>query len=176
MESTRRWRFVAIAAIVVCVVLGGQLAMAVTDGVAGKEITAVKVRRGSDATSTTSTTPVNLPGAVVTINVPASRRALLLVRFSAESECITTGTSQRWCNLKILVDGSEFAQPESDFAFDSASNGVEDDGSWEAHSIDRSIVVGSGTHTVQVQYRTTSADTTFRLDDWHLTVERSRMV
>ena len=106
------------------------------------------------------------------MNVPAGERALLLARFSSESECYTSGTSQRWCSVRILVNGTQFAQPDSDFAYDSANNGVDDDGSWEAHSIDRSIVIGAGDHTLQVQYRTTNGDTTFRLDDWSFTVER----
>ena len=60
----------------------------------------------------------------------------------------------------------------NDFAFDSTDNATETESSWESHAIERSVVLGGGTHVVQVQWRTTNAATTLRLDDWHLTVER----
>jgi len=73
-----------------------------------------------------------------------------------------------------LIGGSE-GKPASglDFAFDSVGTGPTDD-SLESHSMDRSRVLGAGTWTVRVQYAVSTAATTFRLDDWSLTVERSK--
>jgi len=61
----------------------------------------------------------------------------------------------------------------NDFAFDSNDNGTETGTSLESHAVERSAVLGGGTHVVQVQWRTTDVATTLRLDDWHLTVERA---
>jgi hypothetical protein len=47
-----------------------------------------------------------------------------------------------------------------DFAFDSVNS---PDTFWEAASMDRSRVVGSGNHTVVVQWAVTTTATTFRL-------------
>jgi hypothetical protein len=137
----------------------------------GGPITALKVTRETSAQTTNSASYVNLPGSATTISVPSGQSALILARFSGESAC-EGGPAGNWCSVRILVDGVE-AQPASglDFAWDTD---VASDDIWEAHSIDRSAVVGSGSHTVRVQWAVTNVGTTFRLDDWSLTVERSR--
>jgi hypothetical protein len=103
--------------------------------------------------------------------VPSGQSALILARFAGESYC-DGGTTSNYCSVRIMIDGVE-AQPAVgfDFAFDTDS--ASDDW-WEAHSIDRSAVVGAGSHTVTVQWAVTDSGTTFRLDDWSLTVERSK--
>jgi hypothetical protein len=148
------------------------VALATTTKSGGGTITAAKVTRGDSAVTTTSTTFVNLPTASATMSVPTGHQALLLMRFSGESEC-DGGTGGNWCSVRILVDGVA-ALPASgiDFAFDADAGSGSDD-LWEGHSMDRSIVVGSGNHTVTVQWAVTNSTTTFRLDDWSLTVERS---
>jgi hypothetical protein len=170
----KRWH-VAVAASVGAVLATAGIAVAVVAGVTGSSggsITAVKVVRGADATTTTSTSYVNLPGASTTIHVPSGQHALILARFSAESRC-SGGSAGQYCTVKILIGGSS-GKPAtgSDFAFDSDSGAGND--WWESHSMDRSRVLGPGTWTVRVQYAVTVATTTFRLDDWSLTVERSQ--
>ena len=92
---------------------------------------------------------------------------LLLIRFSAGSLC--QGPS--WCRVKIFVDGVE-AKPET-------STSVFDNGTAHPppfgvpHSIDRSIRVPAGKHTVQVWWGSGAEDTVFSLIDWSLTVERA---
>src|SRR5215207_6091688 len=56
-------------------------------GQGGGPITAVKVVRDTAASTTESTSYVNLPGATTTITVPSGQRALILARFTAESSC-----------------------------------------------------------------------------------------
>ena len=56
----------------------------------------------------------------------------------------------------------------TDFAFDSVTTA-----GFSAHDLDRNAVVQAGTHTVQVQYAAVGAATSFRLDDWSLTLESS---
>jgi hypothetical protein len=171
----RPWRFAIAASVVTALVTAG-IAIAVVPGrtiAAGGPITAVKVARGDSATTTSSTTYVNVPGASRRITVPGGQHALILARFSAESEC-STGPPGSTCSVRILIGGSE-GKPASglDFAFDSVGTGPTDDAS-ESHSMDRSRVLGAGTWAVRVQYAVSTAATTFRLDDWSLTVERSK--
>jgi hypothetical protein len=100
---------------------------------------------------TSTTTPELLPGMRARIRVPAGRRALLMVRFSAETACYQGGTNPNWCVVEVLVDGNEAAPGDGiDFALDSTDNGTETGASWESHSTDRSILVGEGPHLVQV--------------------------
>jgi hypothetical protein len=146
-------------------------------------ITRVGVVDSTSDTTITGTTGaatgwIALPGASVTLNnSPAGRGALFLVRFSGESVCsdAPAGSSHAgFCNLRIMVNGKE-AEPADggQFAFDTNSEGAATDGA-ESHAIDRSLVVAatSSTVAVQVQYQAWP-NTSFRLDDWQLTVERS---
>jgi hypothetical protein len=163
---------IGIAVFVVAILaIGVGVALAATSA-GGGAITAVRVKREVNATTTNSTTYVDVPGTTVTMSVPSGQHALLLVRFSAESSC-DGGTAGNWCTLRVLVDGNE-AQPAagSNYAFDT-DPGASDD-IWEGHSMDRSAVVGAGNHTIKVQWAVTDATTTFRLDDWSLIVERSK--
>jgi hypothetical protein len=137
-----------------------------------KTISHVRVVREINAATTSSTTYVALPGATGTIAVPGDENGLILVRFSAESQC-SGPTAGNWCSVRILLDGIEM-DPASgvDFAFDSVGSPQD---FYESHSMDRSRAgVGSGNHTVTVQWAVTSATTVFRLDDWSLTIERAQ--
>ena len=145
----------------------------------GAAITRVKVLRETAVATTSSTTYVDLPGSTTTITVPSGHRALILARFSAESNC-TDGAAGDWCTARIRIGGVSAAPAsETDFAFDS----VDDPSNctdallgthcgWESHSMDRSRgPLGPGTYTVKVQWAATSGSTVFRLDDWSLTIE-----
>lgn len=123
----------------------------------------------TNAQSTNSTSYVNLPGASATITVPAGKIHLVNVRFSAESYCFgSTSDAGNWCSVRILVDGTEML-PNSGFDFAFNANGNADD-FWEGHAMERTLVVGAGTHTVTVQWANTSSNLTFRLDDWTMLV------
>jgi hypothetical protein len=173
MRGKKRWRIGIALAVVAILAIGVGVALAANSS-SGGAITAVKVKREVDAASTNSTTFVNVPGASMTIGVPSGQRALLLIRFSAESSC-QGGNFGDWCSLRIVVDGVQ-AHPRAglNFAFDTDAGVATNHDIWEGHSMDRSITVGSGSHTVRVQWAVTNAATSFRLDDWSLTVERSK--
>ena len=132
----------------------------------------VRMVRGGTATTTSSVNFVDVPGAATTITIPAGTRAVLRARFVAESSC---AGGAGYCRVRILINGVE-AQPAvgTDFAFDSTNNGNETSSSWESHAVERSsaIILPAGNYVVRVQQSTSSAGVTFRLDDWHLSVER----
>jgi hypothetical protein len=177
-EMGPRLRFLVVVATIAAVVVATTVAIAQVSGVTkakGGSISKVRIKRGENATSTSSTNYVNIPGAKVKVKVPHGHQALFLMRFSAESACSDSATTPDYCSVRILVDGQQ-AKPATgfDFAFDSTDNGTESFASWESHSMDRSLVVGGGRHKVKAQYGTTSSTTSFRVDDWSLTVESSK--
>jgi hypothetical protein len=163
----RGWHLGVMLVLAVGVGAGVQMAYAAVAGVTtarGGAVTAVAVARGANITNSTSTTFVAVPGA----RLKMRGRGLLLIRFSAESRC-TGGASGNWCSLKILVDGVQARPAEGlSFAFDTV-----DGGNLEGNAMERSIKVGPGLHTIQLQEATTSSSTDFRLDDWSLSAERA---
>ena len=141
----------------------------------GGSITLVKVATDSPNATTTSTTLSQTPGMKLTISVPATytNGALILARFSAESGCIG-GSAATWCIAEILVDGVEAAPGDgADMAFDTSNGGTTYN--WGAHSMDRSIVVKPGIHTVQVMWRVLTIGMTFWTGERSLIVERVKI-
>lgn len=119
---------------------------------------------------TSSAVYVDVTGATTSITVPSGENATILARFSAESDC--TGPAGSWCSAQIFI-GASLGDPNSgtDFAFDSPPSSE-----WESHSMERVKNVGPGTYTVKVQVAVVSGATSFRVDDWTLTVERHQRV
>lgn len=126
---------------------------------------------------------VDLPGAgpgTGAFGAVVGAGSLISVRFSAESQCAGGGGDFDWCGVRILINGTEAQPAPADFAFDSANNGGEDNGSWEGHSMDRHLCVRNPGTTpilipVQVQWRVFAGvggvPPEFRLDDWSLVIE-----
>jgi hypothetical protein len=163
----RGWHLAVMLVAVSIIGVGVQVAYASVFGVtttSGGAVVAVAAARGAADTTTSGASYVALPGARLTMR----GRGLLVIRFTAESLC-TGGVTDEYCSVVVMVDGVE-AKPAVgiDYAFD-----TNDGGSWEGNAVDRSIKVGTGLHTIQVMYATTSGSTSFRLDDWHMTVERA---
>jgi hypothetical protein len=146
--------------------------------IVGRQTTAVKVVRDTENQSTETLEWQDVPGATATISVAANSKALILVRFSAESSCTTHGGEENYCSLRVLINDVE-AEPASgtDFAFVKSTPFTAPPVA-EAHSMERSLgPLSSGTYAVRLQWITvipTGGFNTFTLDDWSLTVERVR--
>jgi hypothetical protein len=130
----------------------------------------------ADAHTTTALFPVLFHSVTVTAAPgTAGLTERILVRFTAESACYG-GTA--WCSVRILIAGVEAAPVVGvDFAFDSTDAVDEGSSSWEGHALQRCRIVtipSTGTYPVQIDWGVSSAGTgtTFRLDDWALTVEQ----
>lgn len=138
-------------------------------------IKAVKVVSQDSDMTTTSTTFATVPGMSTTVTVPALHTSCFLMRFSAETECVTSSGTFGWCIVRILVDGVEaFPGAGTDFAFDSTYNGTATTDAWQSNSLDRSVAgVTSGSHTVVVQWATTDPSITAWLGEMSLTIERT---
>jgi hypothetical protein len=146
-----------VVAVTLCLASG--VALAATTVVQGNAINKVSVVREDQVQNlgpNTSTTFVDLPGASTTVTVPAGQRGLLLARFSAESDCESDGPG--YCSVRIVATPtggqSTEMQPAAglDFAFDSPDAGGAGVDTLDAHSMDRSLVVGPGNYTVKVQW------------------------
>jgi len=137
------------------------------------EVGGVKVASGTGATTTSSTTFVDVPGATLNITVPAGQTMLIVAEFTAESSCSGGGAGE-WCSLKTVIGGTDGTPDvDGDFAYDSTDDGNNTGGSWESHSFTRYRTLGEGNYTVTVQRSVTNAAVSFRLDDWTLVVQRS---
>ena len=174
-----RWKMVVI--VVVAFALGGAAVAAVAANrtphglvtrTAAGGVTKVAVAQSKDASTFASTSGLwkNFTGAKVTIKVPPKQKALFLATFSGETICNDSGGFVAdECDLRIVVDGNEMSpgpvSPNNGAAFDSHGAGND---YREMHAIQRSRVVGPGTHTVQVQVKVGS--TGFTVQAWLLSV------
>jgi hypothetical protein len=114
-----------------------------------------------------STSFQNLGGATATITVPAGKVQLVEADFMADSTC-QGAFAENFCRLQILADGAEMSPVAAgDFAFDGV--GTADD-FYEGHAMQRSILLGPGRHTIQVQAAVTLSGMSFFLDDWSLSI------
>ena len=133
--------------------------------VRGGAIAAVAAVRGSTpiTVSTGNTSYANVPGAVLQMR----GRGLLLIRFTAQSDCTGTMASDA-CSVQIVVDGAAAKPAAPNYVFD-----ANDSSGFQSPAIDRSIKVGPGLHTIRVKAKVNHAGASFGLNDWSLTVERS---
>ncbi len=121
----------------------------------------------------------NVPGARVTVSVPAGKTRLITARFSAESYCSIVAVDDTWCSIRIMArraGGSAVElhpQAGDNFAFDAA-----DGEPYEGNSLSRSIKLAQGGNwDVWVQglaYTEAKPSGYMLLDDWHLEVEVSK--
>jgi hypothetical protein len=159
-------------AVVLVLTAAVPLAVAAVTSAQGNSLQKVKVVRQNATNTTSSTTWVDIPGAVTTFTVPSYYEHLFIARFAAETSCYG---APGYCKVRVLVNGLEMEPVVgSEYAFDSSDNGTETSSSWEGHAVERSkTVCGSFSNvTVKVQYSVSVPTVTFRLDDWHLTVEQ----
>lgn len=142
-------------------------------GPAGDVGTAVAVATSSGySPDTTSTGWEELPGASVTIEVPADLTQLLLIRFEGESYC--RGLTGTYCRVRVLVDG-QVARPTGG-SFDFTENITGFGVASTPRSIDRAFgPVSGGTHTVRVEYGVDYAvgQSQFSIGHWILSVQRA---
>jgi archaellum component FlaF (FlaF/FlaG flagellin family) len=120
----------------------------------------------------------DLPGASVSVTVPANGSRLYDVPFFAESQCVGPGVGV--CAVRIVSVKDPAGPPTEmnpaaglNYAFDSDMMANNDD-LREGHGMERSARLTGGvadtTYTIKVQYAVTNAATMFTLDDWHLAV------
>jgi hypothetical protein len=177
---------IGIALAVVLVLAGaGGAAFATTYGQAGPN-KGTFLAGDTVAHTTTSAPWVDLSGAKLWHLAVSPGGDTLVARFSAESACYPTvagSTTHGYCSVRIVaVD--EFTgtttvmtpAANTDFAFDSTNGGTETSSSWESHSFERFARLSPDEYTVKVQWGIAglnATNTSFRLDDWTLTVEEA---
>ncbi len=136
--------------------------------------------------TTSSRKFTDLKYAKTRVMIPPNSSALINASFDAESRCNEPGgTADGWCEVRILINGTEGAPaaskyPSDTLAFDSSDGGNEGEGSWESHAMSRHQCVTNKSDDfkpveIAVEWKLTNfpADTNpqFWLDDWSLVVE-----
>jgi hypothetical protein len=142
----------------------------------GGPLIRVDTRSDNNPLETSSTTYAALPGATVALTIPSSGGSrLIIVRFTAESQCY--GVENNRCTVQIVAIDQSGNLPtvplnpaDGGITFDSTPFSADD--LWEAHAMDRSIRLDPGSYVIRVQWAVVGAATTFRLDNWHLTVSQ----
>jgi hypothetical protein len=177
--SSIRWpskRLLAVAVVALAMLLAAEsVVLAATVTKSGGAVTAVRTVTNGDyiAVTTISQTFVAVPGMSVTVNVPSGQKGLLIITFSAVSQCIDDGTfTSTHCYIRVQVDG--VSAPPGEVIFDSAGDG--ESFALEANSMQ--FVAGpvsGGSHTVRVDWRVNEAPSTFMISARTLTVLRSRV-
>ena len=118
---------------------------------------------GEDAPTTITSTSWTL---IKSFSVPTNGASwsTAIARFTAETRCLGGG----YCSVKIDFNGNAgLPNAQEDFTFDSPG------GDWESHSVERFWNNGFQTQngpTVAVYGRLVNGATSFRVDDWTLTV------
>jgi hypothetical protein len=134
VNSIGIWRFATIGAVGTCAVLVAaivQLDLVSSATTAnGTNVVQVKtVRSASPAINNgqdSSPTFIDVPGARTTITVPQGQNALIVARFTAESECDDDNALQpdTRCYLRILIGSTEGAPASGlDLIFDNNGRG-----------------------------------------------------
>jgi hypothetical protein len=169
-------RLLVVAVVALGMLLAAEsVALAATVTKNGGAITAVRTVTNGDyiAATTISQTFVAVPGMSVTVNVPTGQRGLLIITFSAVSQCIDDGTfTSTHCYIRVQVDG--VSAPPGEVIFDSAGDG-------ESYALEAGSMqfvagpVSAGSHTVRVDYRVNEPNSAFMMSARALTVIRSRV-
>lgn len=158
-----------VAAITCLILAGSHSAFAVLQKRTGRSVAAVTVVTENADTFINSTSFQDLPGANATITIPAGKVQLVQAAYFAESSCVGE-FGGNFCSLRILADGTEMSPSAFEAPIDFAIDGVNADDLREGHAMQRSIVLGPGTHTIQMQAAVTNSFTGLFVDDWSLTI------
>lgn len=132
---------------------------------------------GNQQITTTASSWANVPAAAATI-AAASPQTKLVIEMSGVTGCATTQTPDSdSCTMRVLVDGQP-TQPQPDPAVGYMMHRV---GAYccegGSGSIRASTVVGTGSHTISVQWEVQdvaplNSGTTWYLNNWTLSVEQ----
>jgi hypothetical protein len=171
MRTMLRGRRLLLATVLAVALLAAipLVAYALTTLRAGGVSVQTVVATNDAATAVTGSTAwTDVPGAALSVQVPANHRGLVTTTFNAESACY--GASGYCSTRTVLVrpDGTLLELDPAggvNFAFDSTDSGREGSASWEAHSADRNTLLPAGSWRLKVQRRVTGAGITFWLDE-----------
>jgi len=160
-----------IVALLGALLVGTTAALAVSVTKTGKTVRAVKVVTESGATSTTSSTFVDMAVMSLTMTVPSGEQGLFVIEFSGSGTCteIAPTNATAFCDVMIQVDNSA-AAPPGDVVWLQAANGT----SSSFHAQSFTFVSGplnAGSHRFDVQFR--SLNGSFHFADRSLMVMRT---
>lgn len=132
------------------------------------------IRTGTDFTTYTNSAGwTTLPGSPVSLVLRQAK--LVTADFTAESACY--GASG-WCAARVVyrrLPGGVITElnpvVDTNIAFDGSDGDNEGSGSWESHSIERSVRLAPGRYQFFIQVRPVQNGITFWVDDWSFELE-----
>jgi hypothetical protein len=136
----------------------------------GGAVTAVRTATDDTIGFTASVSYVAVPGMSTTVNVPSGQKALLVITFSARSQCVDNDGATVFCFVRVRVDDS--TAPPGEVIMDTGAGGG------GIQMINMQFVAGpvsAGSHTVRVDYRVDENPAFFQLAQRTLTVLRSKV-
>jgi len=178
MKASFAGRLLGVTGVVLAALLLASAAVLAASVLNGGAINRVSVAQGEVNVSTQSTSFQDIPGASTRISIPSGERGLILARFSAESDCQGPSNASGDCLVRILAvnnrNGNVVQLPPGLSGDVSALDSSDPFGSFAYHTVDRSVILSSGSYTVKAQWAIVSPATAWKLDDYSLTVEKAR--
>ena len=118
--------------------------------------------------TTSSTAFVAVPGAAITINVPAGEQRCVKLRFSALARCPNTGVVNDECFIRMVDVGSNLAAPPV--------NGLSyaaEEGRFLVRSYEWIKILDAGSHILRPEAAVQNAATNFDIATWTFSVDVS---
>jgi hypothetical protein len=123
------------------------------------------VRTENAASTTSSTTFVNVPGGSATVTVPSGASRCLKVLLTAETACSETSAGD-FCYVRVLDNGVEMSPQGAQFqAIDSEKSTA------RGHAFEWAKRLAAGNHSIVLQRRVGNSATVFTMDDWTFDVQ-----
>ena len=162
-QRFRRPRLMLVAVFLLGALLAGSGVVVAAQVIkTGKAVTAVKVvTETSQSSASTPFTWTDVVGMSTSVNVPSGEQAILLITFSAQTNCTDGTGATTYCQIRVLVDGN--AAPPGIVTFDSAADG---NAAIAGETNSMQFVAGplnAGSHTIKVQGLVDEAQSTFVL-------------
>lgn len=127
-----------------------------------------RFRTENSSLQTNSTSFNTVPGAVLSVTVPAGTTRCVKVAFTGEAGCAGASGAD-FCYVRATANGAVMnPNGGGEQVFSS------EDSTAEAHAYQWISRLGPGTYNIAVQGRVASSATTFFLDDWTFEVETLR--
>ena len=167
-----------VAVVVVLSTLGvGQSAFAQFTSCNGSANLGFRAKISNAPSTTTSTTYVALPGASVTLSVPAASTRIFIVSFSAESRLINNpeppAGAASWIELQVRDNGVAMQPQETTSPLAFASANLYQSNAATFCGTVTNTTAATVNHTVSVWWRIVGATgLTGWLDDWTLRVDK----
>lgn len=140
------------------------------DGYHASSLARLATRTTTSETDTTSQAFSAVPDTSVGVSVPPGEKYAALVTFTAENRCIQNPVTAVYCYVGLSVDGDDPRRILLNSIRQGANSTAGATNAWASHTTQWVVTLGSGNHTLEVQYAVDEGGATFSLDTRTLSV------